>query len=158
MSRKNGYYVDKKKLYEEVVLYHEKLKVNPNAKANDYIGDAIIKISTKIANMPKFSGYTYKDEMIDEAIVTCVKAIRTFDVTRSSEVFSYLTTTVQNTYWSIRKKEKRQADLKTEMVKNHMLVALVENNGNDYFNLDSIANEYLDGKDNELYNTGRGDE
>lgn len=41
-------------------------------RASDYIGTAIMAICTNLAKNSNFSGYSYKDEMIDRAIENCL--------------------------------------------------------------------------------------
>lgn len=48
-------------------------------KIPDNIGIAIQAICTRYAGSPNFKNYTFKDEMILEAIFDCVKAVRKFN-------------------------------------------------------------------------------
>ena len=43
----------------------------PNPKIPDYIGDCFYKIAVGIAKRPNFCQYTYKDEMIGDAVENC---------------------------------------------------------------------------------------
>jgi hypothetical protein len=54
-------------------------------------GMAINMMITGLAKNPKFSGYTWKDEMIADALVKCTKALigKKFDPTRKYNPFSY---------------------------------------------------------------------
>ena len=54
-------------------------------------GLAISMMITGLAKNPKFSGYTWKDEMIADALVKCTKALigKKFDPSRKYNPFSY---------------------------------------------------------------------
>jgi hypothetical protein len=96
-NKKRNNYVDKEHLMNELIKYHEKL--NYSKKNNlklpnipDSIGIAITKIAKNYANCYSFRNYSFKDEMIDDAVVACIKAVDGFDVTRSKEPLSFFTT------------------------------------------------------------------
>jgi hypothetical protein len=45
----------------------------------DYIGKAILMIAGKLGSRGNFSGYSYRDEMVSDAIESCLKAVKNFD-------------------------------------------------------------------------------
>ncbi len=97
LKKKKTNYVDKEHLMNELVKYHEKLSYakknnKPLPQIPDSIGLAITKIAKNYANVHSFRNYSFKDEMIDDAIVACIKAVDGFDVTRSNEPLSFFTT------------------------------------------------------------------
>lgn len=66
------------------LLYREK-------KAVDKCGLSIYKMTVGLSNHPKFSGYTWKDEMISDALIKCNRALvgKKFDPNRGFNPFSY---------------------------------------------------------------------
>jgi hypothetical protein len=46
----------------------------------DYIGRGFIKIANGMSRRPNFSRYSYKDDMIGDAIEACVKAIHNYNI------------------------------------------------------------------------------
>ena len=63
----------------------------------DYIGRAILLIANKLGTRGNFSGYSYRDEMISDAIESCLKAVKNFDATlvgpktgKINNAFNYL--------------------------------------------------------------------
>lgn len=48
----------------------------------NYFGEAVTNIATKYATKPSFSGYSYKDEMISDAIMACIQYADRYDTTR----------------------------------------------------------------------------
>ena len=83
----------------------------------DYIATCFLKIAQGLSNKSNFSRYTYREEMVMDAVENCLKAIKNYDVeaaTRSGKpnAFAYFT---QITWYAfIRRitKEKKQQDLK----------------------------------------------
>jgi len=62
------HYVDNKKLYTEMVKFTNKCAEAKEQglqrpKVSNYIGECILKISTRLATRPNFVGYSYKDEI-----------------------------------------------------------------------------------------------
>ena len=75
---------DKDSLEYKKLLYREK-------KAVDKCGLSIYKMTVGLSNHPKFSGYTWKDEMISDALIKCNRALvgKKFDPNRGFNPFSY---------------------------------------------------------------------
>lgn len=105
-QKNNRIYIKKADLYEITKKYVEDSKVNPKTKIPEEIGKVIILIVDKILSKFSYRGYTFKDEMRSEAILACVTAIPKFDITRSDNVFGFLTTTIHWRIHAIIRKEK----------------------------------------------------
>jgi len=46
---------------------------------SDYLADVITKIAHNLAKTQSFSGYTYKDEMIQDGILNCIQYAHNFN-------------------------------------------------------------------------------
>lgn len=89
---------------------------NPLPQINNYIGECIYKISSRLSTKPNFINYTYRDEMISDGIENCIQYIRNFDATKSDNAFSYFTSIC---YWAfVRriKKEQKQSYIKQQSI------------------------------------------
>jgi hypothetical protein len=125
-SDESRHYVDKQKFYEALVerkkLVDEAEKNNlPKPQISNYIGECILKISTNLAKKYQFSGYTFKDEMIADSVIHCLKYIDAFDITKSENPFSYFT---QAAYYQFIKRietEKTQTYVKCKATMNSTL-------------------------------------
>ncbi|HYT41927.1 MAG TPA: hypothetical protein VEP90_06245 [Methylomirabilota bacterium] len=67
-------------------------------RQSDYIGRCILLICQGLGSKSNFGGYTYRDEMVEDAIEWCTNAIKTFDPARVgpktgkvNNAFNYLT-------------------------------------------------------------------
>lgn len=95
-SKADNHYVDNSELYLHMVKYcEERDKAKelglPKPKLDDYIGECIMKIATHLSFRPNFIGYSYRYDMIGDAIENCLTYIDSFDPKRSKNIFSYLT-------------------------------------------------------------------
>lgn len=110
-------YIDKDEFYTALVDYNKQLqnfRVNnyPKEKepvASDYIGKCFIQIVENLLRSHRFKGYTdlWKDEMRAEAIISCIKSLKNFDVEKTKNPFSYFTTVAYYTFYNVIKREKQ---------------------------------------------------
>jgi DNA-directed RNA polymerase specialized sigma24 family protein len=120
------YYVSNKKLYEQLVIHREKvLKAKENGeelpRANNYVGEAIFLICTRLAYKRNFLNYTYREDMVADGIENCVMAINTFDPTKTQNPFAYFTQIAFNAFIRRIAKEKKQTYLKYKNYQNLMI-------------------------------------
>lgn len=114
-------YVDNKALYQEFVKYHEKKKEwiangcpGRRPPLTDKIGQAIMDIAQRRCYSRNFINYTdsWKEEMISDAIETCVMYGHNFNPEKYDNPFAYLTQLVSNAIINRLKKEKKQVYIK----------------------------------------------
>jgi hypothetical protein len=121
-NNKTSYYVDKQRLNREILEYHQRLIQNPDEKIPEYVGEAIINICRGVVKSSQFNStinLQYRDEMIGEAVITCVKAIKKIDPSLGLSSFSYLTTTAQRSCLYTISKEKDFAYTKFNSLVNY---------------------------------------
>ena len=68
------YYVNNKELAVEIQKYHDSKKNDPDGKGHisEELGSMIMKICIRFSLHPRFYGYSYRDEMVADAIYTCL--------------------------------------------------------------------------------------
>lgn len=119
-------YVDNQKFYDELVKFRALCKeAEANGKSHprpsDYIGQCLIAIATKFSftnnNKMSFINYSFKDEMISDAIENCVKALHSFDPDISKNPFSYFTQVCFFAFIRRIQAEKRQGYIKWKMLR-----------------------------------------
>ena len=121
-AREKPHYVNNKEFSGAVVAYVE--SVNEARENNidepritEYIGSCFLKIAEGLSHKPNFSGYTYREEMVMDAVENCIKAIMNYDVKKATRTglpnaFAYFT---QITYYAFLRriaKEKKHQDIK----------------------------------------------
>lgn len=87
-------YVDNKQFYAAIVEHRQKrqkaqLEGKPEPRIPDYIGDCIMKISTNMSTMPSYVHYSFREEMISDAVENSIMYFNNFDPEKSKNPFGY---------------------------------------------------------------------
>ena len=78
----------------------------------EYIGECLLKISTRLSTKPNFINYTYRDEMISDGIENCVNYIGNFNPEKSTNPFAYFTQIIYYAFLRRIQREKKQLYIK----------------------------------------------
>ena len=103
-----NYYVNNKDFYESIVKWREEEKRTGIQKIPDKIALSIMKICENLAKSGRFSGYTWKQEMIADAILSCIQFCRNFDPEKSQNPFAFYTQIAYNAFVQRIKLEKQK--------------------------------------------------
>lgn len=112
-SENPTHYVDKIKFYEAFVDYkQDKLRAEeleePKPPIPNYICECIMKICNNTSYHHSTINYTYRDEMVQDAIEICIRYIDNYDPDYSNNAFAYFTQTAKQTFWRRRETERKQ--------------------------------------------------
>lgn len=145
MSSKH--YINNKKMYEEFCKYKERVqKAKEEGKElpriPEYIGECFYKIATRLSTKYRFVNYTYRDEMISDAIENCVMVVNGFDPAKSSNPFAYFTQVIRNAFFRRIMKEKKQTYIKYRSMQK-MTIDGDLSNQQDFDDAKSVENSYL---------------
>jgi RNA polymerase sigma factor (sigma-70 family) len=100
-------YIDKKEMLDELIVYSE------SGVITEKLGEMFLKIARRYTSKPKFSGYTYREDMISEAVERMVSQIHKFDVKHpSANPFCYFTQVAHNQILQLLKREKKKREIK----------------------------------------------
>lgn len=130
--RAKKHYVNNKTLYEEMVKFKQKTKESeatgrPLPRIPNYVGECFLMICNKLSTKPNFMGYSYRDEMIADAIENCVSAAHSFDPEKSSNPFAYFTQIAWNAFIRRITSEKKQTYIKHKnFIHSNLIEGLVE--------------------------------
>lgn len=81
-------------------------------RISNYLGDCFIKIARHLSYKSNFINYSYKDEMISDAIENCLAVVNNFDPAKSKNPFAYFT---QITFFAfVRRIQKEKKQLQTK--------------------------------------------
>jgi DNA-directed RNA polymerase specialized sigma24 family protein len=116
-KEESRHYIDNKQFLAALVEY--KKEVNAAKENNqerpqcpDYIGDCFIKIANHLAYKSNFINYSFREDMILDAIENCLIYMDNFDPKKSSNPFAYFT---QITYYAfLRRIQKEKKHLQTK--------------------------------------------
>ncbi len=100
----------------------------------DGLAEAINKIATGLSYAPNFINYSYKDEMIGDAVLKMFSAIRNkkFDIETKNNPFSYFTTIAFHAFINRIKKEKKHRETITKYQEKYYMDAMNSGEGNVY--------------------------
>ena len=104
--KKTEYYVDPRELKNELISYYK------NENCSPALGDMIHKIAHGLSYSSNFINYTYRDEMVGDALVKMYTAVtnKKFDIESDYNPFSYFTTIAFHAFINRIKKEKKHAE------------------------------------------------
>jgi hypothetical protein len=122
-KRESIHYVNNAKFSQAVVEYCTELQAAKAARKNDlpkvtnYIAECFLKISEGLSHKHNFIRYTYREEMVMDAVENCLRAIENYNIeaaTRSGNpnAFAYFTQIAWYAFLRRIAKEKKQQDIK----------------------------------------------
>lgn len=124
-------YLSNKEMYSEVI------ECQTTGKISEKLGRMFMILARRYATKPNFSGYSYKDEMISNGVMSCCAALHKFDPDRSDtpNPFSYYTSIIHNSFIQTLNKEKKQQEIRDELL-------LAENLNPSYSYMDRHGSDY----------------
>lgn len=87
-------YINNQDLYNSMVEW----KKSNDDKLPKTVVDAIMQICHNLAKSGKFCRYTWKEDMIQDALYDCVKGAKTFNPEKSKNPFAYFTQIAYNAF------------------------------------------------------------
>lgn len=132
------HYIDNKAFYSAIVQYKKDLRKAkrlkqpiPKTCMSEYLGDCILQIATHLAFKPNFINYSYRDEMISDAIENCLTYFDNFDEKKYSNPFAYFTQICYYAFIRRIQREKKQQVTKMRYVENLDISDLVVMKGDN---------------------------
>src|SRR5689334_15916138 len=115
---KSHHYVDNKALTEALTLWSKAAKQaarrkEPQPPIPDFVAECMLKIATRLSLKPGFFGYTYREDMVGDALEACLRYVHNFNPAKSSNAFAYITQIVHNAF--IRRIQKKQKQTYVKM-------------------------------------------
>lgn len=104
--KKTEFYVNPAEFKEELVQYYE------TEDCTKILGEMITKIAHGLSYSSNFINYTYRDEMVGDALVKMFTAVKNkkFNVDSDYNPFSYFTTIAFHAFINRIKKEKKHTE------------------------------------------------
>jgi len=117
MKPAKNHYVNNAEFFEAIKKYKAicatcREESKPIPKIPDYMATCLMLIAKNLANKPNFYAYTFKDEMIGDAIENCIMYFNNFDPDKSSNPFAYFTQIIYYAFLRRIQKEKKQLYVK----------------------------------------------
>lgn len=141
-GKKTEYYVNPKEFYSQIKTYYE------TDDLCDTLAESVHKIAIGLSYAANFINYTYKDEMVGDAVVKMFTALKhkKFNIKTHTNPFSYFTTIAYHAFINRIKKEKRYKQTINEYQETvYEEIMCTEGNGKVYV-------KCVDENDTESYN------
>ena len=106
-------YINNKNLLAEIKRYII------DGEQTEELGRMLLLLAKRYSSKGSFSGYSWKDDMICEAVLTCLKYMHNFDVTVDKpNPFAYFSKVIHNSFLNYNSKQKEHSAIKDICYKN----------------------------------------
>jgi DNA-binding Lrp family transcriptional regulator len=143
------HYVNNKEFSAAVVEYVREVNEadaagDPIPEVPDYIAECFLKIAEGLSHKSNFVRYTYREEMVMDAVENCLKAVKNYNIdaatrTGSPNAFAYFTQISYYAFLRRLQREKRQYDIRTKFMEESGLEGFLEEGGSQHVVSDSAA-------------------
>jgi nicotinamide mononucleotide adenylyltransferase len=118
-------YINGPDFYLALVAYNEKLKIAEDGvkpKIPRYVGECILKIAQKLSTKFNFVSYSFREEMVSDAIEKMVEKVEKYDVGYNKlnpNPLGYFTQIAWNVFLQRIEKEKKENYIKHKNFERH---------------------------------------
>lgn len=112
MSKKN--YVNNADLLIEINDY----KIT--GVMSEKLGEMLLEIANNFSRRGNFASYTWREDLVADGVYTCIKYLKNFDTTKSSNAFSYITQIYYHAFLNYIKTQNKHSDIKTRLYEDMM--------------------------------------
>ena len=125
-KNKSKYYVKNEEILPHIYQYRE------TGKISEGFGEILLSIANNYACKGSFHGYTWKQDMVSEAVLTCIRYMHNFDPIRQKKPnpFAYFTMIIHRSFLTYIRKQKKHSKIKNELY--------------ECYSADSFADEFCD--------------
>lgn len=114
---KKIHYIDNKQFLKEMIAYRKAVRKAKREHAEkpqlpEYVGKCFMMIAENLSHKPNFLSYTFRDEMISDAIENCVMYADNFNPNKSKNPFAYFTQIVYYAFLRRIQREKKHLYVK----------------------------------------------
>jgi len=122
----------------------------------EYIGECFLKIATGLSRRENFMNYSYREDMVMDAVENCVLRVNNFNIDKKTRTgkpnpFAYFT---QICYFAFLRRialEKKQADIKQRVIDNSAIDVFADFDGDEGANGETMV-ERLRQRNNQFFN------
>ena len=159
-KKRNIHYVNNADFSHAVVEYvktAESAKKNKKEvpKVTDYIATCFLKIAEGLSHKANFIRYTYREEMVMDAVENCLKAISNYNLkaatrTGKPNAFAYFTQITWFAFLRRIAKEKKQQEIKLKYLTQSGIETFISENENADEASTQVANSFVDSLRNRI--------
>ena len=149
---KNVHYVNNQEFSQAVVSYVGTVKKakdtgKPIPVVTDYVATCFLRIAENLSHKSNFIRYTYREEMVMDAVENCLKAVENYDINASTRTgkpnaFAYFTQIIWYAFLRRITKEKKQQDIKEKYLSQSGIEAFLQAEGGEVST--SVVTNFVD--------------
>lgn len=153
-KRKSIHYVNNAEFSEAVVKYVEKVREAKDNNQNlpivpNYIAQCFLRIAEGLSHKSNFIRYTYREEMVMDAVENCLKAIENYNLeaatrTGKPNAFAYFTQITWYAFLRRIAKEKKQQDIKMKYLSKSGIENFIDNELDAGGMSDTVVEAFVD--------------
>ena len=154
MAKKPNHYVDNERFLAEIIEYKKQCLIASEKglekpRVSEYIGTCILLIAQRLSTKPRFMNYSFRDELVSDALENCFLYFDNFNPEISQNPFAYFTQIIYYAFHRrISKEEKNRyiiykkfqesvlhtsdASLMIDADDNHLISSAMYDNLNDF--------------------------
>lgn len=130
-------YINNENLLREIKIFKE------TEQKTEELGRMFLLLAKKYSDKGSFAGYSWKDDMICEAVLTCLRYMHNFDVTvEKPNPFAYFSRIIHNSFLNYIAKQKKHSKIKDICYKNLDFITPEENSDNEWTYFDVCGINY----------------
>ena len=136
-KRASIHYVNNAEFSQAVVDYVTEVRTAKKNKDTlpivpDYIASCFLRIAEGLSHKSNFIRYTYREEMVMDAVENCLKAIENYDISAATRTgkpnaFAYFTQITWYAFLRRIAKEKKQQDIKLKYLTKSGIENFIDN-------------------------------
>tara|TARA_Y100000310_G_C20533514_1_gene739695 strand:+ start:526 stop:1125 length:600 start_codon:yes stop_codon:yes gene_type:complete len=116
-----NHYVDNKEFYKALCEwkdeYNEAMSSGDDKPPlTNYIGECFVMMAEGLSKRSSFANYTFRDDMVGDAIENCILYAHNFNPEKSKNAFSYFTQMMYYAFLRRIQKEKKQMYIKYKVL------------------------------------------
>lgn len=112
---------------------------------SDYIAKCILDICTRLSYKGNFINYSYRNEMVSDAILNCLSVADNFDPEKSSNPFAYFTQVAYFAFLRRIDQEKKQQYIKGKLIAELPLdeILSMEEDSDDVASIQGLRSQFF---------------
>lgn len=127
------HYVNNKELFNVMKEYRHRYLASIENKETKpempkEVAFAIMQIATKMSRLHNFIGYSYRSDMISDAIMQCTAKFHNFNPERSDNFFAYASQICWNAFVGRIKTEQKQTSIRSRLINEKVTTDFIQQN------------------------------
>lgn len=142
-KKSNKRYINGVDFHNKLVWFYNKKELDPLTPIPDFIGMCLRHIANNLASKVNFSSYSFKEEMVGDAIVKMMEAVveEKYDASISQNPFAYFTQITWNSFLQRIAKEKKESYIVHKNMDNMFLNEDLHGDDEDYRQINNLLTE-----------------